>query len=67
MPENHRRSYVALVAALRGEFNELSLEAIKIEISNYRYNGGSISVLAQAVIDACDISYDTADDVHVGA
>jgi hypothetical protein len=37
MPENHRPSYVALVAALRGEFNDLSPEAIKIQISAYRY------------------------------
>jgi hypothetical protein len=67
MPNNHQPSYVALVAALRAEFNDLSLEAIKIRLSGYRYTAGSIGVLAQAVIDACDIAYDTGDDVHVGA
>jgi hypothetical protein len=67
MPDNHRPSYVALVAALRAEFNFLSLEAIKIQLSDYRYSAGSIGVLTQAVIDAYDIAYDTGDDVHVGA
>ncbi|WP_433731083.1 hypothetical protein ACQP2Y_21775 [Actinoplanes sp. CA-051413] len=59
MSANHRPSYVALVAALREEFNDLQLEALTIGIREYRYNHNSLGVLAQAVHDAHDINYDT--------
>jgi len=64
MSSNHRRSYVALVAALRNEFNDLQLEAMKIQLRGYRYYVGSMNVLFQAVHDAHDIAYDTGENVH---
>jgi hypothetical protein len=59
MSLDHRSSYVALVAALRVEFNDLQLEALSIGTREYRYNHNSLGVLAQAVHDAHDINYDT--------
>jgi hypothetical protein len=58
---NHRRSYVALVAALREEFNDRSsLEALWIQMRQHRYDISSLGVLAQAVHDAHDPVYDVA-------
>lgn len=59
MSANHRPLYVALVAALRAEFNDLQLEALWIGMREHRYNHNSLGVLAQAVHDAHDINYDT--------
>lgn len=58
MSDNHRRSYVTLVAALRGEFSPIQLEALKIQLDGERYDLGSIGVLRQAVSDAGDVVYD---------
>lgn len=59
MSTNHRPSYVALVAALRAEFNDLQLEATNIQMLPHRYDSSSLGTLAQAVHDAHDIAYDT--------
>lgn len=58
MSENHRASYVALVAALRAEFGPLSLESIWLQMRDHRYNPTSLGTLAQAVHDAHDVRYD---------
>lgn len=58
MAENHRSSYVALVAALRAEFSGTALEALKIQLASHRYDIGSLGALTQAVHDAQDITYD---------
>lgn len=52
MTENHRASYVALVAALRSEFAPTALGALRIQLEEHRYDTGSVGVLAQAVRDA---------------
>jgi len=59
MSSNHRPSYVALVAALREEFNDLQLESLWIQVRGNRYDVSSLGVLAQAVHDAHDPVYDT--------
>lgn len=59
MAEPHRLSYVALVAALRAEFNAPALEAIWIQMREHRYNTTPLGVLAQAVHDAQDVAYST--------
>ena len=59
MSEIRRPTYVALVAALRDEFNPMQLEALGIAMREHRYNIGSLGVLAQAIHDAHDITYDT--------
>lgn len=57
--ENHRFSYVVLVGALRSEFNPTALEALWIQMREHRYDTSSLGVLAQAIHDAQDITYDT--------
>jgi len=59
MSANHRPSYVALVAALRNEFNDMQRAALWIQMRQYRYDVSSLSTLAQAVHDAQDINYQT--------
>ena len=59
MTANHRLTYVALVAALRAEFNELQLEALKVRLVGWRYNVDAAGALWQAIHDAHDINYDT--------
>ncbi len=61
---SHSPSYVALVAALRSEFNALGLEALRIELGGHRYDRSSLGTLAQAVIDAGDINFDAGESVH---
>lgn len=57
MPD-HRITYVALVAAMRNEFNDLQRAALWIQMREHRYATSSLSTLAQAVHDAQDIRYD---------
>jgi len=66
MTEQHRRTYLALVAAMRAEFQPTSLEALWIQMRGHRYNTTSLGVLAQAVHDAHDLTYDagTGDEVE---
>lgn len=64
MSTNHRPSYVALVAALRAEFNDMQQEALWIQLREHRYNTSSLGTLAQAVHDAHDINYDAGEAVH---
>lgn len=64
MSTNHRPSYVALVAALRAEFNDTQLEVLRIKMRPYRYETNSISTLFQAVHDAGDVNYDAGESVH---
>ena len=59
MSSNHRSTYVALVAALRAEFNDMQREALWIQMREHRYDTSSLGVLAQAVHDAQDLAYDT--------
>lgn len=59
-----RPSYVALVAALRSEFNPMALEALRVQLAEHRYATSSLGVLVQAVIDAGDVTYDPGNDVH---
>jgi len=61
MADNHRPSHVLLVAALRSEFNDLTLDAMTIQLSEHRYDRGSLGVLVQAVHDAHDIADDAGD------
>jgi hypothetical protein len=56
---NHRPTYVALVSALRNEFNDLQLEALWIQMREHRYGTSSLDVLAQAVHDSHDLAYDS--------
>jgi hypothetical protein len=56
--DKHRRSYRALVAALRAEFTPIQVEALKIQLDANRYDTGAIGVLRQAVSDAWDVVYD---------
>ncbi|MEU8329837.1 hypothetical protein [Micromonospora sp. NPDC048839] len=58
MTAKHRPSYVALVAALRAEFNDMALEAIWIQTREHRRNLSSLGTLAQAIDDARDVTYD---------
>lgn len=67
MSEKHRPSYVSLVAALRSEFNDLQLEALKIQLEHNRYSRSSrssLGVLWQAIHDAHDVTYDPGENVH---
>ncbi|WP_346536985.1 hypothetical protein [Micromonospora sp. DPT] len=64
MTEQHRPDYIALVAALRAEFLPTSLDALWIQMRGHRYNTTSLGVLAQAVHDARDLTYDTGDDLR---
>jgi hypothetical protein len=56
--DNHRTSYVGLVAALREEFSDLQREALWIQMREHRYDTSSFGVLAQAVHDAQDLAYE---------
>lgn len=58
MAESHRPSYVALVAALRNEFNDLERQSLWIQMREHRYSLTSLGTLAQAVHDAQDCRYD---------
>lgn len=60
----HRPSYVALVCALRAEFDPMALEALWIQMRQHRDDRSSLGVLAQAVHDAQDVTYDAGEDVH---
>ncbi|MCG5464164.1 hypothetical protein MED01_002329 [Micromonospora sp. MED01] len=62
--EQQNPSYVALVAALRSEFNALGLESLRIQLADYRDNRGSLGRLVRAVSDAGDITYDAGESVH---
>jgi septal ring factor EnvC (AmiA/AmiB activator) len=64
MSDRIRPSYVALVAALRAEFNAAGLEAMRIQLQPHRYNPTSLGVLVQAVRDAVDVTFaaDPTDD-----
>lgn len=57
--ENHRKTYTALVAALRAEFDHGALSDLWAHMSEHRYNVGWLGVLAQAVHDAQDPAYVT--------
>ncbi|MFI2663209.1 hypothetical protein [Micromonospora carbonacea] len=57
-------SYVALVAALRSEFNPLALEALRIQLAEHRNSLTSLGTLTQAVFDAGDVNYDAGEAVH---
>jgi len=60
MSTNHRKSYRALVAALRAEFGPTARDAIWIGLlRDHRYDVTSIGTLAQAVHDARDDAYET--------
>lgn len=59
MAEPHRPSYVALVAALRAEFNDIQKASLWIQMREHRYDPSSLGTLAQAVHDAQDVAYDT--------
>jgi hypothetical protein len=58
MAETHRPSYVALVAALRAEFDAAGLAAMDIELRPHRYSPTSLGTLVQAVRDAGSVTYD---------
>ncbi|WP_433460740.1 hypothetical protein [Micromonospora sp. CA-248212] len=62
--ETQSPSYVALVAALRSEFNSLALEALRIQLLPHRDSPSSLGLLTQAVIDAGDITYDAGESAH---
>ncbi|WP_341720000.1 hypothetical protein QQG74_09945 [Micromonospora sp. FIMYZ51] len=64
MSEPNSPSYVALVAALRSEFNPLALEAMKIQLAEHRNHRSSVGTLVQAITDAGDVSYDAGESVH---
>jgi hypothetical protein len=53
----HRKTYVALVAALRDEFTPLALESVWIQVRQHRYDVTSLGTLAQAVHDAHDVTF----------
>lgn len=55
--EPHRQSYVALVAALRAEFEPTALAALWTVMRQHRYDISSAGALAQAVHDANDTAY----------
>lgn len=59
-----RPSYVALVAALRSEFDAAALESLRIQLAQHTRNQSSLGTLAQAVIDAGNIHYDAGEAVH---
>lgn len=58
MSGNHRSTYVALVAALRAEFDATQRRAIWIQMREHRYDLSSLGTLAQAAHDADDLAYD---------
>lgn len=52
-------SYVALVAALRGEFGLGALAAMNLQLRPHRGNPTSLGVLVDAVRDAGDVGFDS--------
>lgn len=62
--DGHRPAYVALVCALRAEFEPAALEALWIQLRQHRDNRSSLGLLAQAVHDAQDVTYDAGEEAH---
>ncbi|GLW32248.1 hypothetical protein [Actinoplanes regularis] len=53
-----RPTYIALVAALRNEFNDLQRDSLWIQMRKHRYDVSSLGVLAQAVHDSHDVAFE---------